>query len=95
MQIAVRQDDEAAILRPRIFAGLLLADERNFIFRFCLKDDEREPSGIEQQKIDKPLRRFLEVVAAWPIEVVDSCLFDASRDRLPSKPTIVVLEHAR
>ena len=62
MQIAVRQDDEATTLRPRIFASLLLADEGILIFRFGLKDDEGEPPGIEQQEIDKALRGFLEVV---------------------------------
>ena len=33
MQIAVRQDDEAAILGAGVFAGLLLADERVFVLR--------------------------------------------------------------
>ena len=63
MQIAVREDDEAAILRAGIFASLLLADERILIFRFGLKDDEGEPLGIEQQEINKALCGFLKVVA--------------------------------
>ena len=40
MQIAVGQDDEAAILRPGVFASLLLADERVLVLRLGLKDDE-------------------------------------------------------
>jgi len=42
MQVAVRKDDEAAVLRLGVFAGLLLADERTEIFGLGLENNERE-----------------------------------------------------
>ena len=63
MQVAVGEDHEPAILRPGVFAGLFLADERALVFGFGLKDNEREASAVEKQKIDEALGGFLEVVA--------------------------------
>ena len=63
MPVAVREDDEAAVLRTGIFTGLFLADQRVLIFRFGLKDDEREPSGVKQQEVDQPSACLLEIVA--------------------------------
>lgn len=42
MQVAVRKDDEAAVLRLGVFAGLLLADERTEIFGLGFEDNERK-----------------------------------------------------
>ena len=63
VQVAVGEDDEAAVLGLGVFAGLLLADERVLVLRFGLKDDEREAFGVEQQEVDEALARLLEVVA--------------------------------
>ena len=63
MQVAVGEDDEAAVLGSGIFAGLLLADERVLVLRFGLQDDEREAPRVEQQEVDETLARLLEVLA--------------------------------
>jgi len=63
VQIAVGEDDEAAVLGLGVLAGLLLADERVLVLRFGLQDDERETPGVEQQEVDEALAGFLEVVA--------------------------------
>ena len=62
MQVAVGEDDEAAVLRLGVFARLLLADERAFILRFRFQDDERKTLFVEQKEIDKAFRGFLEIV---------------------------------
>ena len=63
MQVAVREDDEAAVLRLGILASLLLTDERVLAFRLGLKDDEGKTFGVEKQEVDKALARLLEVLA--------------------------------
>ena len=63
MQVAIGKEDEAAIQRLGVFAGLFLADQRVFVFRFGLKDDEREAFGVEQQEVDEALAGLLEVLA--------------------------------
>ena len=55
VQVAVGEDDEAAILGPGVLARLLLADERIFVFGLGFKDDEREALCVEQQEIDEAL----------------------------------------
>ena len=62
MQIAVRQDDEAAILGAGVFACLLLADERVLVLRLGFQDDQGEPLGVEEQEVDEPGGDFLEVI---------------------------------
>ena len=63
MQVAVGEDDEAAVLGSGIFAGLLLADERVLVLRFGLQDDEREAPRVEKQEVDETLAGLLEVFA--------------------------------
>ncbi len=63
VQVAVGEDDEAAVLGAGVFAGLLLADERVLVLGLGLKDDEREALRVEKQKVDEALARLLEVVA--------------------------------
>ena len=63
MQVAVGEDDEAAVLGLGVFAGLLLADERILALRFGLEDKKRETFRIEQQEVDKALGRLLKIVA--------------------------------
>ena len=46
MKIAIGEDDEAAILRLRVFASLLFADQRIFIFGFGFKNDEGKTTVI-------------------------------------------------
>ena len=63
MQVAVGEDDEAAVLGLGVFAGLLLADERVLVLGLGFEDDEREALGVEQQEVDEALARLLEVLA--------------------------------
>ena len=63
MQVAVGEDDEAAVLGLGVLAGLLLADERVLVLRLGFENDEREALLVEQQKVDEALAGLLEVVA--------------------------------
>ena len=63
VQVAVREDDETAVLRLGVLAGLLLCDERILVLGFGFEDEQREAPRVEQEKIDEPLDDFLEVVA--------------------------------
>ena len=63
MQVAVRQDDEAAILGAGVFAGLLLADERVFVLRLSFQNDVGKSIGVQKQEVDEAGGGFLEVVA--------------------------------
>ena len=57
VQVAVGEDDEAAVLGPGVLAGLLLADERVLVLRLGLEDDEREALGVEEEEVDEALAR--------------------------------------
>jgi hypothetical protein len=61
MQIAVGEDDEAAVLRLGVFPCLLLADERVLVLGLGFEDDEGERLFVEQQEVDEALVGFLEV----------------------------------
>ena len=61
MEIAIGEDDEAAILRLRVFSCLLFADQRIFIFRLGFKNDERKATVIEQQEVDETFAGFFEI----------------------------------
>lgn len=61
MKIAIGEDDEAAILRLRIFAGLFFADQRIFIFGLGFENDERKASVVEQEEVDETLAGFFEI----------------------------------
>jgi hypothetical protein len=63
VQVAVGEDDEAAILGFGVFSGLFLADERVLVLRFGLQNDQWETFGVEQQEVDEALARLLEVFA--------------------------------
>jgi hypothetical protein len=54
VQVAIGEDDKAAILGPGIFTSLLLADERAFILRLGLQYDQGKALFIEQEKSIKP-----------------------------------------
>jgi len=43
----------------------------------------------------QPLERFLEVLPDDPVEYVRGCTYELTRDRLPERRRIVVLEHCR
>jgi len=62
VQVAVREQDEAAVLRLRVLARLFLADERVLVLRLGLKDDAGEALVVEEQEVDE--------AAAGPFEVV-------------------------
>ena len=63
MQVAVGENDEAAILGTSVFACLLLSNQRVFIFGLCFKNDEREAFLVEQQEVDKALACLFKVLA--------------------------------
>ena len=63
MQVAVGEDDETAVLRLGILAGLLFGNERILVLGFGFENEEREAPGVEQEKVDKPLCALFEVVA--------------------------------
>ena len=63
VQVAVGEDDEAAVLRARVLPGLFLRRERILILGLGLEDDEREAPGVEQEEVDEALAGLLEVVA--------------------------------
>ena len=63
MEVAIGEDDKAAVLRAGILAGLLLADERVLIFGFGFEDDEREAAVAQQQEVNEAFACLLEVLA--------------------------------
>ena len=63
VQIAVRQDHKAAMLRAGVFACLLLPDKRVLVLRLGFKNDAGKSLGVEKQEVDVPLGGLLEVVA--------------------------------
>ena len=63
MQVAVGEDDEAAVLGLGVFARLLLADERAFVLGLGFEDDEGEALFVEQEEVDEAFGGFLEVLA--------------------------------
>ena len=62
MQVAVGEDDEAAVLGFGIFASLLLADERILVLGLGFEDDEWEALLVEEEKVNEALLGFLEVI---------------------------------
>ena len=63
VEVAVREDDEAAILRTRVLARLLLADQWVLDLGLGLQHYERESALVKEQKVDEPPRRLLKVIA--------------------------------
>ena len=63
VQVAIRENDEAAVEGAGVLAGLLLADERLLVGRFGLEDDERKASGVEQKEVDEAFAGLLEIFA--------------------------------
>jgi hypothetical protein len=63
VQVAVGQDDEAAVLGLGVFARLLFADKRIFVFGFGFEDKQRKAFDIEQEKVDEAFCALLEVGA--------------------------------
>ena len=63
MQVAVGENDEAAVLGLGVFACLLFSDERAFVLGFGFKDDEGERFFVEQKEVDESRAGFLEILA--------------------------------
>ena len=63
MQVAVGQDDEAAVLRLGVAARLLLVDQRVFVLGLGLQHQQRKTARVEQQEIDEAAADLLEIVA--------------------------------
>jgi hypothetical protein len=55
MQVAVGEDDKAAVLRLGVFAGLFLADQRAFVLGLGFQHDEGKALFVEQQEVDEAL----------------------------------------
>lgn len=66
MQVAIGENDKAAILRAGVLAGLLLAIERVFLLALGFEDDEWIALLVEKQEVDVTLLRILKVVAECP-----------------------------
>jgi len=63
MQVAVGEDDEAAVQGLGVLAGLLLPGQRAFGFGLGFENDQREAFLVEQQEIDESPGGLLEVIA--------------------------------
>ena len=63
VQVAVGEQDEAAVQGAGVFACLFLAGQRILVLGLGLQHDERKAFCVEQQKIDETLGRRVEVVA--------------------------------
>ena len=70
MEVAVGQDDVAAVLGPAVFPRLFLADEWIFVLSLGLEHDQGEALFAEQQEINEALGGFLEVLTER-VEVLD------------------------
>ena len=53
MQVAVGEDDEAAVLGTGVLAGLLFGDERILVLGL----------GVKEEEVDEPFFDLLDVVA--------------------------------
>jgi len=62
VEVAVGEEDEAAVLRLGVFARLLLAVEGAFFLGLGFKDDERESLFVEEKEVDEALARLLEIL---------------------------------
>lgn len=62
MKVAVREDNEAAVLGAGVLAGLLFADEGILVLGFGFKDDQWETANVEQKEIHETAPCFLEVL---------------------------------
>ena len=58
MQIAVREDDEAAVLGRAYLRACSFADERVLVLGLGLEHDEREALLVEEEEVDEPFFRF-------------------------------------
>jgi len=63
MKVAVRQEDEAAILGLGVFTRLLLADERAFVLGFRFEHDEGKALFVQQKKVDEALLGLFKICA--------------------------------
>ena len=61
MQVSIRENDKPAILRARIFSGLLFPYQWTLVLRLCFEDDEGKSLVVQQKKVDEALRRVLEI----------------------------------
>ena len=65
MQVAVGQDHKAAIERFGVFARLLFANQRVFVFCLGFQHHKREGFFIQQQKVNKAFAGGFKVVAQF------------------------------
>ena len=63
MQVAVAQNDEAAVLRLGVFARLLFGGQRVDVFSLGLQHQQRETFVIEQKEVNKAFAGRLKVIA--------------------------------
>ena len=53
MQVAVGEDDKAAILREGVFPSLLFSNEWALVFGLCFEDDEWKTLLVEKKEVDE------------------------------------------
>jgi len=63
VQVAVGEDDEAAVLGFGVFTRLLFTDEGIFVFGLGFENKQRKAFDIKQEKIDEAFCALLEVGA--------------------------------
>jgi len=63
VEVAVGEDDEAAVLGTGVLARLLLAEEGILVCGLGLEDNEREAMFIEEEEIDIAVPALFEIVA--------------------------------
>ena len=63
MQVAIAQNDEAAVLRLGVFPRLLFGCQRVDVFSFGLQHQQRETFVIEQKEVNKAFAGRLKVIA--------------------------------
>ena len=63
VQVAVGEDNEAAILGTGVLAGLLFSDQGLFLLRLGLENNKREAFFVQKQEVNESFRYLLEIVA--------------------------------
>ena len=62
MKVAIRENDETAVLGTGILARLFLADERILVLGLGFQYQQRSAPGIEQKEIDEAALRTTKII---------------------------------
>lgn len=63
VQIAIGQDDEAHVLRSRVLAGLLLANQWIIFFGLGFQNRDGKPASVQKEIINEAVCGLFEIVA--------------------------------